>query len=157
MSLVGRIGEALPGEGVSLGLTDEEAANFAAAWRAVPEDRRPAYDAAYWAICAANGVSTPPPPWVETDAGRVYWAAGYAGRLVAAVDSFADCFVGGDRAAAVDALQRMADWFAARGVVVLRGRMARMLAEARAAHLAGLDLHRAQDEADKAARGGGRR
>lgn len=134
----------------NLGLTDEEAVKFAAAWRSIPADRRPAYDAAFWAICAANGTNTPPPPWIETEAGRVYWAAGYADRIIAAVDSFADCFTDGDRIAAVDAIQRIADWFKAKGVIVLYGRLSATLADANAAHNAGLALHQAQDAAARA-------
>lgn len=129
-------------DGINLGLTDEEVASFVSAWKVIPEDRRPAYDAAYWMICVANGTSTPPPPWVETDAGRVYWAAGYADRLISALDSFAAIFTGGDLESAIDTVQRIADWFDAKGVATLRGALRQTFNDACTAHNAGLELRK---------------
>ncbi len=147
----------------SFGLTSSELMNaermYNAAFAKIPAHKRPVYEGAASVIRAVNDME---PPRNEKDRLEeeaafnnpatqcriVYRMAGRADRLLAAIDSFAAAFCGGNTLAAevkaVQIVQRISDWFAEHGLESARRDVASQLQNAKEQHNAGVALHSAQ-------------
>lgn len=149
---------------VSLGFTSEEfmdaerAVN--SAFSKVPAHKRPVYEGAVCVIRAANDMYPKDDKDIAEEEAMlanpatmnriVYRRAGRADRLLAAIDSFAASFCGGDGPAqerkAVEIVQRISDWFGQLGLEEAKKEIARQLQNAKELHNAGLALHIAQSK-----------
>lgn len=143
----------------SFGLSPDEKAHLLSVMRRIPADKYPLYYGAstvgYW----ANRIDEPAPAYgtenglPRTENGLTYWRAGMAGRFLAAFDSFADAFFGGDRDSAVKAVAAITEWFNKNGVgEKLYAALPKTLARAAAMSNAGLALHDAESRLSLAAK-----
>ena len=109
-------------------------------WGRVPAAKLAFFRAAEATIKAANGVYTPAPEGTTTS-GEVYWARGYADRLIASVEA-ACAFWGMSEGAYVEAVERISKWFEGMGWTHLDHGLEATLAYADRAHDAGENLRR---------------
>jgi hypothetical protein len=148
-------GDALP----SFGLAPDEKEQLLSVLRRIPADKYALYygasNVAWWANrideqAPAKGTENSLP---RTEIGLTYWRAGMAGRFLAALDSFADSFFGGNQDSAIKAVAAISAWFkkneAGEG---LFAPLEKTVARAAAMNNAGLALHEAEARLSVAAK-----